>query len=270
MQAYKNADPPTKNQKAITPKFLLQLYEYFVNDEGRNRGDTMNAHFVDLYLGMFFFACRCCEYCETKGDKRTKRLTMGDVSFRDSQKLVMEVDNEDDLNRAQYVSLRFRDQKNGDKEDTRTQGRTGKRELDPVTRIGWAILRLKRRVNDWGHNTELCTIGEVSNRLRITDTIALEIVRDVCRLRGGKEVFGFDAWEIGNKSLRSGAAMALALGPNNHNEMKIKILGRWRSTAFMAYIRPQILELTSNLAEDMVSGSGTDTSAQTHDMRLNY
>ena len=115
----------------------------------------MNAHFVDLYLGMFFFACRCCEYCETKGDKRTKRLTMGDVSFRDSQKLVMEVDNEDDLNRAQYVSLRFRDQKNGDKEDTRTQGRTGKRELDPVTRIGWAILRLKWRVNDWGHNTEL-------------------------------------------------------------------------------------------------------------------
>jgi hypothetical protein len=110
----------------------------------------------------------------------------------------------------------------------------------------------------------------VSNRLRITDTIALEIVRDVCRLRGGKEVFGFDPLEIGNKSLRSGAAMALALGPNNHNEMKIKILGRWRSTAFMAYIRPQILELTSNLAEDMVTRSGTDTSTGTNDMRLDY
>jgi hypothetical protein len=98
----------------------------------------------------------------------------------------------------------------------------------------------------------------------------LETIRDVCRIYGGKKTFGFDPPEIGNKSLRSGAAMALALSHRNHSEMKIMIVGRWRSFAFMAYIRPQIIELTSNLAEDMIGVSGTDATNQGEEMRLDF
>ena len=64
--------------------------------------------------------------------------------------------------------------------------------------------------------------------------------------------------------------MALALSQRNYSEMKIMILGRWRSNAFMAYIRPQIIELTSNLAEDMVDLSGTDANNQGDEMRLDF
>jgi hypothetical protein len=241
-----------------------------VDDEGRNEGDTINAHFVDLYLGMFFFAGRCCEYCETAEGGRTKRLTVGDITFRTDDKKEIEIQDETDLGKAKYVTLRFRDQKNGDKHDKRTQGKTGKKELDPVNRIGWAVLRIKRRVTDWNGDTEICTVGTVSNRLRITDQIALETVRHICQMYGGRKAFGFSPGEIGNKSLRSGAAMALALSPKNHSEMRIMILGRWRSNAFMAYIRPQIIELTSNLAEDMVDKSGTDLNDQVDGMRLDY
>jgi hypothetical protein len=81
----------------------------------------MNSHLVDLYLGMFFFAGRCCEYAETPDGRRTKRIAMGDITFRDVNMRIMEVNNEEDLQRARYVTLRFRDQKNGDKYDMRTQ-----------------------------------------------------------------------------------------------------------------------------------------------------
>lgn len=270
IRAYKSIDPPTKVQKAVTPKFLKALYNHFVDDNGRNDGNTLNAHLVDIYLGMFFFAGRCCEYAETPEGGRTKRIAMGDITFRDVNMNIMEVNCEEDLNRARYVTLRFRDQKNGDKFDMRTQGRTKRADLDPVLRLGWAVLRIRRRVIGWDDDTDLCTIGTTPNRLRITDKLVLETIREVCRIYGGKKTFGFDPQEIGNKSLRSGAAMALALSRKNHSDMRIMILGRWRSYAFMAYIRPQIIELTSNLAEDMVDSSVTDATNQGEEMRLDF
>ena len=67
---------------------------------------------------------------------------------------------------------------------------------------------------------------------------------------GGKETFGFTADDIGTKSLRSGAAMSLFL--TNHSVHKIMILGRWSSDAFLVYIRPQVLEWTDNMSDDMI------------------
>jgi hypothetical protein len=72
IRAYKNLDPPTKAQRAITPKILRTIYRHFVDDDGRNTNDTMNAHLVDINVGMFFFAGRCCEYAETPEGGKTK------------------------------------------------------------------------------------------------------------------------------------------------------------------------------------------------------
>ena len=77
-------------------------------------------------------------------------------------------------------------------------------------------------------------------------------MRRVCRTRGtGRDHFGFEPAEIGNKSIRSGAANALAL--NDHSPYKIMILGRWASDAFLYYIRPQVLEWANNMSADMVN-----------------
>lgn len=76
-------------------------------------------------------------------------------------------------------------------------------------------------------------------------------MRHACTLFGGRDTFGFDAHDIGNKSLRSGAAMTLFI--QNHSTAKIMILGRWSSDAFLVYIRPQVLEWCSNLSESMIS-----------------
>ena len=38
----------------------------------------------------------------------------------------------------------------------------------------------------------------------------------------------------------------------NHSVHKIMILGRWSSDAFLVYIRPQVLEWTTNMSSDMI------------------
>ena len=80
----------------------------------------------------------------------------------------------------------------------------------------------------------------------ITNTHILEILRTTCSSIGGKEAtFRFDSHKIGNKSIRSGAALVLFI--NNISTAKIMIMGRWSSDAFLAYIQPQILEWTNNM-----------------------
>ena len=44
--------------------------------------------------------------------------------------------------------------------------------------------------------------------------------------------------------------MALFLA--DHSPAKIMILGRWSSDAFLVYIRPQVMEWTNNMSEDMI------------------
>ena len=62
--------------------------------------------------------------------------------------------------------------------------------------------------------------------------------------------------------------MSLALSPKNHPTMRIMVLGRWKSDKFMKYIRPQVLELTSGLAEDMVDADFVDLGNDNNDDNL--
>ena len=69
---------------------------------------------------------------------------------------------------------------------------------------------------------------------------ARSLLRPTCRLFGGKEAFGFNPEDIGSKSIRPGAAMAIFL--SNRAAARIMCLGRWKPAAFLAHIRPQALE----------------------------
>ena len=57
--------------------------------------------------------------------------------------------------------------------------------------------------------------------------------------------------------------MALALSSKQYSDAMIMTLGRWRSLAFLDYIRSQVVELTTNMAQDMVSHEITDLSGET-------
>jgi hypothetical protein len=179
---------------------------------------------------------------------QTKRITLGNVTFRDDWKNIIKRSDLDLENKARYVTVRFEAQKNREKCDVRTQRSTGDYVLCPVRRLARAVIRCRRsNLLVSAKNTPVCLF----NGSQITSSFTRKLLRKTCDVFGGKEKFGFDPKDIGNHSIRSGAAMALFL--MDHHPTKIMILGRWKSEVFMDYIRPQVLEWTNLMSRDIVA-----------------
>jgi hypothetical protein len=144
--------------------------------------------------------------------------------------------------KAHFVRVTFRDQKNGDKFDKRNHTKTKDPQLCPVLRLGRAVQRVLKFIPGATDDTPLCTTNDKTKTKapNITAASTLRFLRKTCKDHGGKAKFGFDPMEIGNKSLRSGSAMGLLL--QKCSPIKIMMLGRWKSMAFLDYIRTQCLD----------------------------
>jgi hypothetical protein len=240
--------PNTLRQKAITPKLLRYLI-YSTNSAVIN-DPTDNA--ADLIVGAFFFAMRSCEYVKTPFPGKTKRVRLGCIHFLSSNRNRIPNNKPDLLAKAKFVTIVFEDQKNGGRFEARTHEKTKDRFLCPVICFGRAVQRVLKYNPE---ADELTPLSSMNNRKlktdSITSTFTLNLIRKTCGDQGGKTMFGFDPMEIGNKSLRSGAAMSLFL--MKHSSDRIMILGRWKSRAFLDYIRPQVIEWTSCLSGEMIS-----------------
>ncbi len=86
--------------------------------------------------------------------------------------------------------------------------------------------------------------------LEIDSSQVLQLLRRTCVIYDGVNKYGIAESEIGTRSIRSGAAMALALQGGN-SDKKIMMLGRWKSVAFLDYIRPQVLEWAGDMSSEM-------------------
>jgi hypothetical protein len=93
-------------------------------------------------------------------------------------------------------------------------------------------------------------MDEKGGRSEIASAQILQILRQSCAEHDGANKYGIRPSEIGTRSIRSGAAMALALQGGN-SDKKIMMLGRWKSAAFLDYIRPQVLEWAGDMANEM-------------------
>ncbi len=143
----------------------------------------------------------------------------------------------------------------------------------PALRFCRVVQRVLRTVPDVTPHTLICALYNPNTQqtTHLQDEFTLNLLRSTCAMFGGKSTFGFHPHEIGNRSIRSGAAMALFL--KDHSTAKIMILGRWSSDAFLVYIRPQVLEWTNNMSRDMISFDsfldvGLYDIASTHDSRV--
>ena len=245
--AFDNTDDPVNRQKAITPQFLRKLHLLGSNPRVEA---NLHDHAVDLIIGAYFFAMRSCEYVRPTKPGKTKTLLLRHLVFRDWRKKIIPHTDPKLAAKMEYCTVCFEDQKNGMKQDSRTQRRTRDPLLCP-SRLARAVRRVVTTVPNWSADTHLCSLHLNHNTHTISQAFTLKLLRHTCKTFGGRETFGFDAHEIGNKSLRSGAAMALFL--KNHSVAKIMILGRWSSDAFLVYIRPQVLEWANNMSTDMTN-----------------
>ena len=193
---------------------------------------------------------RSCEHSVTPTPGRTRLLTLKNIMFRSKRKVEVPHSSRT-LHRSQHVTIIFADQKNGRKFDMRTQQRTGDPALCPVRRWASATQRILRLSPGTNTDTPVCAYPMQPKTLHVTNNFLLKLIRSVCKICGGKSTFGFNPSEIGNRSIRSGAAMALFLA--DHSPARIMTLGRWSSDAFLVHIRPQVLEWTNNMSYDMTN-----------------
>ena len=208
---------------------------------------------ADLTIGAFFFAMRSCEYSTVKERGRTKLLTVANVKFYSKHRSELPHNDPDLESSAEFVTITFEDQKNKKKMETRTQQRTGDPALCPV--LAWT--RVISRIISSPNTSPSTTVNyffdpsnpsqSLKDRL-ITQDNTRVFLRLTAQLLG-KDKVGYLPADIGTHSLRSGAAMALFLA--NESVHKIMILGRWSSDAFLAYIRPQVMEWTSGMSKAM-------------------
>jgi hypothetical protein len=103
----------------------------------------------------------------------------------------------------------------------------------------------------WGR-TPVCVFLQNGTPFEVGSENVTELLRRTCLiLFEGANKYGVVApEELGTRLIRSGAAMALSLQKGN-SDRKIMMLGRWKSLAFLSYIRPQVLEWAGGMAGDM-------------------
>jgi hypothetical protein len=223
--------------------------------------DTTMAVVADLAILGYFYAMRSCELTSTPRPGRSQVINMQGVVFRDRTNTIIPHDSPR-LHRAARVTVTFATQKNGIKQDSRTQERTNDPVMCPVVRLASLIRRIQRTVPTMTLTTPINTIGSPSGPRYITAALLRKTLRSVCTLGGGEPTYGFHACDIGTRSIRSGAAMGLFLAGISVD--KIKMLGRWSSDAFLVYIRPQVLEWTNNMSSEMIKNNSFFDATASH------
>ncbi len=243
LNSYDKEDPNTTNQCALP----LIVFKYMKLNSLR----VKHKHLGLLAGGALFFGMRSCEYLKTNNaaNKHTKLLCIKNFKFmRENIELSL---RSRDLPAADFVAITFESQKNGSKNQTIIQHKSGKF-LCPVDCWSHLIMSILSF-----EGTDVNTpINFYINENGIPSVISAEDMIAFLRLTCssiGEDTLGIDLNRVGTHSIRTSFSMQLHLA--GVKDIVIMTIGRWRSLSFLKYIRPQIQEFSSNLSTLMSSGS---------------
>jgi hypothetical protein len=236
--AYRQDDPPQKVQRALTLDFITEVFA-----EQHTPADRC---FGPLLILAFFFAMRSCEYLTVSGPRKTKLLRLRDIQF-----FLHRVDistNTTQLHTADVICITFQDQKNGDKADTITMHRT----TDPITcpvKQAATIVTSIRNIPGCTSDSTINTYQSKGRTYTLSSQTALQRLRRKATVLG-PHTLGHTADDIGLHSCRSAAAMAMVLAGTP--VYMIMLIGRWKSNAFLRYIRKQVAEVSNDVSNNMI------------------
>lgn len=152
-------------------------------------------------------------------------IHLGSTEFFTKNYGVISHNNPDLLLRAAYVWVLFEEQKNIDKSKERTQKLSEDPNLCLVLCLGWAVQKILKFVPGVNDSTPLCSIYcHLAYRSNfITNMYTLQLLWTNCALGGGKKIFGFNKYNIGNKNIQYREVMIFLL--KRCSSDKIMILG---------------------------------------------
>ena len=239
-KAYRNQDPPPRQQKALPGCVLLRLY--------KNKSTERTKAIADLCTGAFFFAMRSCEYLSVNGnDRKTKRLKLHNLRFFIKGKILSH--SSSDIIRANAIAITFKDQKNDHRNDTITMHSSPHKLLCPVKAWARVVTRILKYSNS-STDSYVNLLQIKSSSHHISSTEVLQAIR-AAATSIGEHTLGFKINEIGTHSIRSGAAMAMYL--DEVPVYTIMLIGRWSSDAFLLYIRKQVEQFSQNVSSRMIN-----------------
>ena len=217
-----------------------------------NRLTTKNCHLGLLAVGALFFGMRSCEYLGVKlaAEKQTKVLSVRNVQFYlRNKKLDVRKDNPTS---ADYVAITFESQKNGEKLQTVIQHKSN-RSLCPVRAWGSLISKILSYDNT-DENTQVNYYESDGQPRHIQASDMISHLRATC-MSLGNEKLGFHPSKVGTHSIRTSFAMQLHLA--GVRDFTIMTMGRWKSLAFLRYIRPEVQQFSRDLSEMMTKGASS-------------
>ena len=199
-----------------------------------------------LIITALFFDIRSCEYTTTNGPQKTKLIQLSDIHFFSKNKEINKITELHNTS-PDKVTVTFVRQKNNLKDAIITMHRTGDA-LCPVL----TLKKLITRILSYPNTNLASTINTVrcqNKNSRIKDKTVLQHIRNIVTIIGHDEL-GFGADEVGTHSVRSSFAMFLYLAKTRSD--KIMMQGRWKSQAFLKYIRPQVCAFSEGLSVAML------------------
>ena len=246
LAGFKALDSNDSRQKAIPISVIRQAHKLYSNSK-----DPHAVAISQLIVGAFFFAMRSCEYSKTTSpteSKRTKIVSIGDIRFFRKSKLVHH--NDHTLIDADIVSITFRSQKNGEKNQTISIHKTNDLELCPVKIWASIVTRIRSYKIASDSSPVNCYLSHQGQIIQITSNQIRTKLR-AAAASIGEDTLGFRIEDIGCHSLRSGSAMSMYLA--KVPTTTIQLIGRWKSDAFIRYIREQVDCFTENVSAKMIT-----------------
>ena len=243
LKAYTKGDPPLTRVHPMPLVLLSCLVEFF------STGSDKSQAIADLAMIAFFFMLRPGEYCSGGSDVQKSPFRIKDVQFGIDQRDIPAIKiTKSQHHKLTIVSLTFTDQKNGVKGGSITHGRTTDLKVDPVQCVLNRIMYLHQ--HGAPATIALCSYLHKNVWTELTASDITEAMRVTVRAHGKQ--FGLLDSDISARSMRAGGAMALLLA--GVPEDTIKLLGRWKSNAVLAYLHISAKELTKGYSQKMFSG----------------
>jgi hypothetical protein len=132
------------------------------------------------------------------------------------------------------------------------QKRTAWRSNDPILSPVNAWASIVTRIMFYpgcNKKTSVNTVLVHGRLIKITSTMMVASIRSAASTLG-RDRLGYGPASFGTHSIRCGAAMAMHLG--GCATFVIMITGRWKSAAFMEYIREQIAQFSEEVSQRMI------------------
>ena len=237
-RGFSNKDPPTKQQKCLTPFFYRQLF---------HRSTTKKSvALATLCIAAFFWACRSCEYSKAASERKTALCQLKHVRFFNGTKELSHHDP--NLTNAERCSWTFADQKNDERNITMPHENNNDPLMNPVRALASTVQRILSYPGT-SEESYICTYFEDGELGVFTQEDILAAFRENAQSIG-KDKLGYEKDDIGTHSNRSAAAMAMFM--DDTPVYMIMLIGRWSSDAFLKYIRRQILEFSRGMSSRMI------------------